>query len=627
MLPGKPLMHVLPMRWNLVVQMVLSIPVVLWTGWPLFVRMVQSFGNLSPNMFTLIGLGVGAAFIYSIAATMAPSWFPAGFRSDHGVEAYFETAVVVTLLVMLGQVLELRARRKTGDAIRKLLGLAPKTARIVLPDGREQDLPVELIQVGDSVRIRPGEKVPVDGIVRDGHSAVDESLLTGEPLPVEKTSGDEVTGGTLNGSGTLLVEAKRVGEQTLLAGIVRLVSAAQRSRAPIQRLVDRVSAYFVPLVALASVVTFIGWAVSGTPAALAHGLLNAVAVLIIACPCALGLATPLAIMVGVGRGAESGVLIRDAEALETLAKADTLVLDKTGTLTEGKPHVARIRAVVGLTESELLHLAASLERGSEHPLAAAILAAAGERRLKLSEAANFQSTAGVGVRGTVDGKQVELGTREILPAGTMEIDTAEVEAERSQGRTVLFAVVDGRYSGWVAVEDPIRSTTAEAVKQLRGDGLRLVMLTGDNRTTANAVAKRLGIEEVVADVRPAGKADEIKRLQSQGRRVVFAGDGVNDAPALASADIGIALGTGADVAIESAGVTLVRPDLRAVARARRLSRHVRATIRQNLALAFVYNLLCVPAAALGIITPIWAGAAMSLSSLSVVGNSLRLRTK
>jgi Cu+-exporting ATPase len=628
MLPGKPLMHILSMRWNLNIQMILSVPVVAWTGWPLFVRMVQSLRSLSPNMFTLIGLGVGAAFLYSVAAVLVPSWFPAGFDTGHGIEAYFETAVGVTLLVLLGQVLELRTRAKTGAAIRKLLGLAPKTARIVLPDGREEDLAIELIQPGDQVRVRPGEKVAVDGIVRDGHSAIDESLLSGEPVPVEKTMGDEVTAGTLNGSGTLLIEAQRVGEETLLAGIVRLVSVAQRSRAPIQRLVDRVAGFFVPIVVAASILTFIGWALWGGPGSLAHGLLNAVAVLIIACPCALGLATPLAVMVGVGRGAEAGVLIRDATALETLAKADTLVLDKTGTLTESKPHVVRIRPAAGVQELDLLRLAASLERASEHPLAAAVLAAAGERHLRLSEVADFESQPGVGVRGAVEGRRIELGTRTILPEpSATEIDAAEVEAERSQGRTVLFAAIDNRYAGWFAIEDPIRRSTPEAIRQLRNDGLHLVMLTGDNKSTAHAVAKRLGIDDVIAEVRPAAKTEEVKRLQASGRRVVFAGDGVNDAPALASADIGIALGTGADVAMESAGVTLVRPDLGAIARARRLSRQVRSTIRQNLALALVYNFLCVPAAAFGIITPIWAGAAMSLSSLSVVANSLRLRRK
>jgi P-type Cu+ transporter len=622
MLPGKPLHQILSMQTNLIVQMLLSAPVVLWSGWPLFVRAVQSFRNLSPNMFTLIGLGVAAAFVYSVAATLAPGWFPEGFRSAHGdVEAYFETAVTVTLLVLLGQLLEQRARRQTGDAIRKLIGLTPKTARLLTPDGREQDVPIELIQIGDRLRVRPGEKVPVDGKVIDGRSAIDESLLTGESIPVEKEPGAEVSAGTVNGTGSLVIEAQRVGEETLLAGIVRLVAAAQRSRAPIQRVVDQVAGFFVPVVVAVSILTFVGWAFLGPEKErLAHGLVNAVAVLIIACPCALGLATPLAVMVGVGRGAESGVLVRDAAALEALANADTLALDKTGTLTEGKPAVVRISPEPPFDESELLRLAASAERGSEHPLAAAVVRAAEERHLSLAAQSEFRATPGQGIETTVDGKAVKIGTADFAGA-----PSAAGESERAAGRTVLFVAVAGRFAGWIAVEDPIRATTPEALKRLRAEGLRLIMLSGDNETTAKAIAKRLAIDEVIAGVRPDGKAEVIKRLRTEGRRVAFAGDGVNDAPALASAEIGVAMGSGADVAIESAGVILAKPDLRGVVRARRLSRAVRASIRQNLALALIYNFLCVPLAAVGFISPIWAGAAMSFSSLSVVANSLRLR--
>jgi Cu+-exporting ATPase len=627
MLPGHPLQHILPMRISAVIQLLLSIPVVLWSGWPLLVRGARSIWNLSPNMFTLIALGVVSAFLFSVAATLFPRWFPTGFAEHGAVETYFETAVAVTLLVLLGQVFEMRARHKTGEAIRRLIALAPKTARIVLPDGREEDLAVELIQPGDLVRVRPGEKLAVDGAVREGQSSVDESLLTGEPIPVEKSAGAEVTAGTINGTGALLIEAKRVGQETLLAGIIRLVSAAQRSRAPIQRLADQVAGFFVPVVVAVSLLTFLGWAFFGPEkGGLAHGLLNAVAVLIIACPCALGLATPLAVMVGVGRGAEIGVLVRDAAALETLAKADTLALDKTGTLTEGRPQVVRIVPAPGIDEAELLRLAASLERGSEHPLAAAIVQAANARKLPLANVTEFEAVPGQGVSGRVEGKFVRLGSDAVIAeSGNSSQAGADLQAERANGRTVLFAALDGQLAGWFSVEDPIRDTTVEALRQLVADGLKLVILTGDHRTTAEAVAQRLQVEEVFAEVKPADKAEIVARLQKEGHCVAFAGDGVNDAPALAQADVGIAMGTGADVAMESAGITLVRPDLRAILRARLLSRAVRAAIRQNLALALLYNMLCVPAAAIGIISPIWAGAAMSLSSLSVVSNSLRLR--
>lgn len=620
MLPGRPLHAIMPMQVNLVIQMILSVPVVFWSGWPIFHRAIFSIRTLSPNMFTLIGLGVAAAFVYSVAATLVPGLFPASARGPHGVEPYFETAVAVTLLVLLGQVLELRARQRTGAAIRHLMGLAPKTARLVLPGGREEDLDIELIQPGDRLRVRPGEKVPVDGVVIEGHSAVDESLLTGEPIPVEKGPRDQVTAGTVNGTGSLLIEAQRVGAGTLLAGIVRLVSAAQRSRAPIQRLVDRVSAWFVPAVVVTAIITFVGWLLLGNESTrLASAVLNAVAVLIIACPCALGLATPLAIMVGVGRGAETGILVRDASALEALATADTLVLDKTGTLTEGRPEVVELFAVGN--EEELLRLAAAVERRSEHPLATAVVRAAEARQLPALSATDFQSTTGEGVQATVDGHEVRIGTAEFAHAG----QRPDVEEQRRQSRTVLHVAIDGTFAGWLAVEDPLRPTTAESLRQLANDGLRLIMLTGDNETTARAIAQRVGLTEVTAGVRPAGKAEVVQKLRDEGRIVAFTGDGVNDAPALAAANVGIAMGTGADVAIESAGLTLAKPDLRGLVRARRLSRAVRATIRQNLVLAFVYNLLCVPLAAVGLISPIWAGAAMSLSSLSVAFNSLRLR--
>ena len=610
-------------------EWLLATPVVFGCGWPFLQRAGASVVRHSLNMFTLIALGVGAAYLFSTAALVWPAAL--------GRNLYFETAAVLVELVLLGQVLELRARGQTNAAVRRLLRLAPKTACLVRPDGREEDVPLELVQVGDVVRVRPGERVPVDGAVVEGGGGVDESMLSGESLPVEKGPGAKVAGGTLNGAGALLVRAERVGADTLLAHIVRLVSEAQRSRAPVQRLVDQVVRWFVPGVLVAALLTFALWyfldASASTPDRLTHALLNAVAVLVIACPCALGLATPMAVMVGVGRGAEIGVLIRDAEALETLAKVDTLVVDKTGTLTEGKPRLIGVEAVNGFDEAELLRLAASLERGSEHPLAAAVVRGAEERGLSPARAEEFESIPGQGVVGVVDGRSVVLGTAAFLASrGRQPPEEAAALAARADdlrrtGEGVLLAAVDGRPAGLLRVADSIRPTTAEAVRLLHADGLRLIMLSGDGRGTAEAVARPLGLDEVIAEATPAAKADMIGRLQDQGRVVAMAGDGVNDAPALARANVGVAMGSGTDVALESAGVALVRGDLRAVARARRLSRWTLSTIRQNLFLAFVYNSLSIPLAALGLLNPMIAGAAMSLSSLSVVLNSLRLRGK
>jgi len=609
------------------VQLILATPVVLWCGWPFFQRAWASVTHRSPNMFTLIALGVGAAYAYSVAATVAPHAFPEGFQTQGVVMPYFETAAMITVLVLLGQVLELRARSQTSSAIRKLLGLAPKTARIVRSDGREEDIPLEQVQPGDTLRIRPGEKVPVDGVVVEGHSAVDESMISGEPIPVEKEAASKVIGGTINGTGTLLMRAERVGSGTLLAHIVRMVSEAQRSRAPVQRLVDQVSAYFMPAVIAVSILTFIGWSVLGPEPRLLHALISAIAVLIIACPCALGLATPMAIMVGTGRGAEQGVLIRDAEALETLYKADTLIVDKTGTLTEGKPRVDAVEAIGEISPDELLRLSASLERASEHPLAAAFVKKATEKQLALAEVRDFQSFTGKGVVGMVDGRKVVLGTRALLEEQGIDAQAlaAHLDELRGEGQTVVLVAVDGKTAGLVSVVDPIRVSTPEAIRQLHAEGLRIIMVTGDNRLTARAVARGLGIDEVVAEVLPKEKSDIVRKLQDEGRIVAMAGDGINDAPAMAQANIGIAMGAGTDIAMESAGLTLIQGDLRALARARHLSRATMRTIRQNLFLAVVYNALSIPLAAFGILHPIVASAAMSLSSVSVVGNSLRLR--
>jgi Cu+-exporting ATPase len=615
------------------VGLVFSTPVVFWAGWPFFERAWASIVNRSPNMFTLIGLGVGAAYAFSAAATLAPGIFPASFRHHGVVETYFDSAVVITALVLLGQVLELRARSRTSQAIRQLLGLAPKTARLI-KDGEEIDTPIDRVRLSDLLRVRPGEKVPVDGVVIDGRSSVDESMVSGEPVPVEKEPGSPVTGGTINGTGSLIVRAERVGSGTLLAQIVRMVGEAQRTRAPIQRLADRVAAYFVPAVVITAILSFIGWSVFAQDAPMAHALVAAVAVLIIACPCALGLATPMAVMVGTGRGASGGVLIRNAEALERLATVDTIVFDKTGTLTEGKPRLAQTIASPGFSERDVIRLAAGLEQASEHPLAAAIVAGARERGIDIPAAREFESTTGGGVEGSVDGRRVVLGSGRFLEGRGVQPSqlASEAEAARAEGATVVFVAIDGRIAGAIAVADPIRDTTFEAVRDLRAERLRLVMLTGDNRTTATAVASRLGLDEVRAEVLPSDKRDIIRELQRQGRQVAMAGDGINDAPALAEARVGIAMGTGTDIAMESAGITLVKGDLRGVVRARRLARATLRNIKQNLFLAFIYNAIGVPVAAgllypwLGVlITPIWASAAMTFSSVSVITNALRLR--
>ena len=615
-------------------QLVIATPVVLWGGAPFFERGWASVVNRSPNMFTLIAMGTGVAYLYSIIATLLPGIFPASFRSPAGgVEVYFEAAAVITTLVLLGQVMELRARSRTNSAIRALLDLAPKLARILQDDGREEDIPLDQVKQGDRLRVRPGEKVPVDGVVLEGSSAIDESMITGESIPVEKSPGDKVTGATLNTTGSLVMRAERVGAETLLSQIVAMVAQAQRSRAPIQSLADHVSFFFVPGVISVAILTFLVWSVYGPAPAMAFAILNAVAVLIIACPCALGLATPMSIMVSTGRGAQAGVLVKNAEALELMEKIDTLVVDKTGTLTEGKPQLTGVTAVSSIGENELLRLVASLERGSEHPLAAAIAKGAEGRGLSLSSVADFRSETGKGVIGTVDGKRVAVGNLALLRA--LAIDTgdlpARADALRQEGQTVMLTAVDGIAAGLVAVADPIKENAVAAVAELRAEGLRVVMLTGDSRTTAEAVGRRLNIDEVVAEVLPEQKAAAVKKFQDQGRKVAMAGDGVNDAPALAQAEVGIAMGTGADVAMESAAVTLIKGDLRGILRARRLSRATMGNIRQNLFFAFVFNALAVPIAA-GVLfpftglllNPMIASAAMSASSVLVIGNALRL---
>jgi Cu+-exporting ATPase len=634
MIPGQPLHQVFSSIWLTWFQFALATPVVSWCGWPFFERAWASVVNRSLNMFTLIGIGVGTAYLYSVAAVLLPGAFPDSLRGHGGqIGVYFEAAAVITTLVLLGQVLELRARSRTSGAIKALLGLAPKTARRVAADGSEEDVPLEQVRVGDVLRVRPGEKIPVDGIVVDGQSAVDESMVTGEPIPVEKLQNSKLIGGTVNGTGSFLMRAERVGADTLLAQIVRMVSEAQRSRAPIQKLADRVSAYFVPAVVAVALVTFIIWATAGPEPRLAYALVNAVAVLIIACPCALGLATPMSIMVGTGRGATAGVLIKNAEALEVLEKVDTLVVDKTGTLTAGKPRLAAVVAVEGVDEAELLRLAASLERASEHPLAGAVVAGAQERKLALARDQGFQSYTGKGVLGMVDGKRIALGNSQLFDELRINTDVlrARAEALRAEGQTVLFVAIEKKLAGLIGVADPIKASTPDAIRQLHDDGVRIVMLTGDSGATAGAVARKLSIDEVHAEVLPSRKGEIVKQLQSEGRIVAMAGDGVNDAPALAQAHVGIAMGTGTDIAIESAAVTLIKGDLSGIVKARKLSSATMRNIRQNLFFAFFYNLLGVPVAA-GILYPFFglllspmiASAAMTFSSVSVITNALRL---
>jgi Cu+-exporting ATPase len=611
MLTGQPLLDAI------VLEIVLATVVVFGAGLPILQRAWTSLRNLSPNMFTLLGLGTLAAWSLAVLVWL----FPQHHEETHAVRHLYESAVGIVLLTLLGQVLELRARARTSEAIRALAGLAPATAHLHLPDGRENDIPLELVQPGDVLRVRPGEKIPVDGVVTEGRSAVDESMLTGEPLPVEKEPAARVVGGTINGTGSFLMRAERVGQDTLLAQMVRLVAEAQRSRAPVQRLVDRVAYYFVPGVILASLLTLVGWILATqvwhvTPPRTGMDFyLIPIAVLVIACPCALGLATPMALMVGIGRAAHRGILIRNAEALETLARADTLVVDKTGTLTEGKPQVQQVEALGAVDQDELLRLAASLERASEHPLAAAVVRTATAKGLRLEEVQDFQAFPGKGVRGRIAGREVLVGNAALIPTAPA----------RSHPQTTMFVAVDGQLAGSITVADPLRATTPDALRELKTEGMRIVLATGDQRATAESVAKTLGIDEVYAEVLPQDKKSLVERLQGQGRTVAMAGDGINDAPALAAATIGIALASGTDIAMASAGVTLVRSDLRGIAEARRLSHATVRTIRQNLFLAIVYNAVAIPAAALGLLDPMWAAAAMSLSSLSVVGNSLRLR--
>ena len=616
------------------IELVLATPVVLWAGWPFFERAWASIKNRSLNMFTLIAMGAGVSWAYSVVATVAPGLFPPDFRGmDGAVAIYFEVAAAIIVLVLLGQVLELRAREQTGGAIRALLDLAPKTARRLRADGADEEVGLEAVAINDRLRVRPGEKIPVDGELIEGRSTVDESMVTGESMPVVKAAGAKVIGGTMNGAGSFVMRADKVGRDTMLAQIVQMVAQAQRSRAPIQRLADQVSGWFVPLVIAVAVLAFVAWSIWGPEPRFAYALVAAVSVLIIACPCALGLATPMSIMVGVGRGAQSGVLIKNAESLERVEKIDTLVIDKTGTLTEGKPKVVAVRAFGGVAEGDLLRLAASLEHGSEHPLAAAIVEAATERKLALSPVQDFDSPSGKGVTGTVEGRRIDIGNRLMMQAGAIDVSALEKTAEdlRSAGATAIFVAIDGRASGVLAIADPIKATTPEAIQALREAGIRVVMLTGDNRTTAEAVARKLGIAEVEAEVLPEDKGKVVERLRKEGRIVAMAGDGVNDAPALAAADVGIAMGTGTDVAIQSAGVTLVKGDLKGIVTARRLSQATMGNIRQNLFFAVIYNAVGVPIAA-GVLYPVFglllspiiAAAAMALSSVSVIANALRL---
>jgi len=635
MIPGLALHAWIPdgvSRW---IQLSLATPVVIWAGFPFFQRGWDSILRLRLNMFTLIALGTGAAYLSSLAAVLFPDGFPASFRDEHGgIPLYFEAAAVITVLVLLGQVLELKARGRTRSALRLLLSLAPDSARRVRPDGVEEDVPLDQVKVGDRLRVRPGERIPVDGTVVEGASAVDQSMMTGEPLPVEKRTGDSVIGGTVNGLGWLIITAQRVGDDTLLARIVRLVGEAQRSRAPIQRLADRVAAWFVPTVVLIAILTFLLWARLGPEPRLAHALVASVAVLIIACPCALGLATPMSVMVGIGRGAGAGILIKDAEALEMLGKVDTLVVDKTGTLTEGRPRLGEVTVLEGTSEKEMLRLAAGLEKSSEHPLADAIVKGARQRGISPAVASQFSALPGLGIEGRVDGRQVAIGSEKMLQG--MGIDPAPLAAKseelRKKGHSVVLVAVDGKLAGALSVVDALRESTRLALRRLKEDAVRVVMATGDSRLTAEAVAKDLGLDEVIAELLPDQKGEVVRRLRAEGHRVAMAGDGINDAPALALADVGIALGTGADIAMETAGVTLVKGDLRGIARARLLSRATLRNIRQNLFFAFLYNALSIPIAAgllypyFGwLLSPMLASAAMSFSSVSVIANALRLR--
>ena len=637
MLPGQPLQHALGHSTLSITQFVLATPVVLWGAWPFFERGWQSIINRSPNMFTLIAMGTGAAYLFSVAATLAPGIFPDSFRGHGGVvPIYFEAAAVITTLVLLGQVLELRARQQTGSAIRALLRLAPKTASVIRPDGHEDEVPLERVTPGDQLRVRPGEKVPVDGVVVEGNSSIDESMITGEPIPVEKTKGSKVTGGTVNGTGSLVMAAERVGNETLLAQIVRLVGEAQRSRAPIQRLADRFLAWFVQVVILVAVLTFIVWATVGPQPKLAYALVNAVAVLIIACPCALGLATPMSVMVGTGRAAAAGVLVKNAEALETMEKVNTLVFDKTGTITEGKPRVESVIALEPHTETELLHLAASIEVASEHPLASAIVSRSTLKPPSPLAVKEFKSITGKGVSGLISGRRVALGNEAMLDELSIKSDSSlsdRARTLRSAGQTVVFVAIDGKIGGLIGVTDPIKDSSRDAIRKLQEERLDIIMLTGDSEVTAQAVARELGIQLVMAEVSPGEKSEVVKRLRNEGRTVAMAGDGVNDAPALAAAHVGIAMGSGTDVAIESADITLLKGNLNGVLRARRLSSATMRNIRQNLFFAFAYNALGVPLAA-GLLYPVFglllspmiASAAMTFSSVSVIANALRLRS-
>ncbi len=636
LLPADGMGGWLTMRTRTYIELVLATPVCLWAAWPFYVRAVHSVASRNLNMFTLIGLGVSVAYGFSVVATFAPGLFPSSFRDVSGaVAVYFEAAAVIVTLILLGQVLELRARSQTGAAIKKLLGLAPSSARRIEADGAEVDVPLAQVIKGDRLRVRPGEKVPVDGVVLEGASNIDESMVSGEPIPVAKAAGDAVVGATINGTGGFVMRAEKVGADTLLARIVAMVAEAQRSRAPIQKLADVVSGYFVPAVILIAIATFVVWATVGPEPRMAHALINAVAVLIIACPCALGLATPMSIMVATGKGATMGVLFRNAEAIEVLRKVDTIVVDKTGTLTEGKPKLVSVIAVDGVEETELLRVSAALERASEHPLAAAIVKGAESRNVPVAKAEAFDSVTGKGVTGRVDGRAAALGNLAMMEHMRVDVSSlvARADAARGEGQTVMFVAIDGRAAGLIGVADPIKDSTAEAIRALHADGVRIVMMTGDNRKTADAVARTLQIDEVIADVLPDQKAAKVKELQAAGRIVAMAGDGINDAPALAQATVGIAMGTGTDVAMESAGVTLVQGDLRAIARARRLSHQTMSNIKQNLFFAFIYNSAGVPVAA-GLLYPVFglllspmiAAAAMSFSSVSVIGNALRLRS-